>query len=270
MSFRTVLVHVDASPQSELRVRAAAEFVKRQGVHLIGAAAEMLEPPVVDPMGGIVLNEWTEIQLDLIRENLGQAEKRFLKIADGISHEWRAAIDVPAMSLAAAASAADIVIVGPSEGGMRRSAARVPAVGDLLMTAGRPVLVLPHSATSIDFGSILIAWKDGREARRAVADALPFLKAAKQVTLVHVRESEAEDSSIARVTSYLERHEVECGVRMLEGGGADTELSDEAMREGTDLIVAGAYGHSRFREWVFGGVTRALLARSDVACLLSH
>jgi nucleotide-binding universal stress UspA family protein len=90
------------------------------------------------------------------------------------------------------------------------------------------------------------------------------------VTLLHVNEGGDEDRSIRDVRSFLERHEVDFDVRIRDGKPAEAEVADEASRVGAELIVAGAYGHTRFREWAFGGVTRGLLTDSPVARLLSH
>jgi nucleotide-binding universal stress UspA family protein len=270
MSYRTILVHVDASPESDSRVAASVSLAERFGAHLIGLAAEMMQPPVVDPMSGIAMGDWSEIQMEQIRQDLKDAETRFRAMATGVKSEWRAELDMPSATLATAASAADLVIVGSGQGGLNWNATRILAVGDLLMNAGRPVLILPPAATANDFGRILIAWKDRRESRRAIADALPLIRVAKQVTLLHVNEGGDEDRSIRDVRSFLERHEVDFDVRIRDGKPAEAEVADEASRVGAELIVAGAYGHTRFREWAFGGVTRGLLTDSPVARLLSH
>jgi nucleotide-binding universal stress UspA family protein len=133
-------------------------------------------------------------------------------------------------------------------------------------------MILPAKAAASDFSHVVIAWKDRREARRAVADALPFIKIAKRVSILHVEENEGEDRSTADVKGFLDRHGVACEVETLDrqGGPAEGQIVEHAGRLGADLIVAGAYGHSRLREWALGGVTRRLLTDGPVACLLSH
>jgi nucleotide-binding universal stress UspA family protein len=136
-------------------------------------------------------------------------------------------------------------------------------------------MVVPPKIDTLEAARIIVGWKDTREARRALRDALPFLQRAKAVTIVEFADEETEARARARaadVTRYLARHKVQVGhsiVAHTKGSVAD-ELIRLAEVEGADLIVAGAYGHSRLGEWAFGGVTRDLLASSPVCCLLSH
>ena len=147
-------------------------------------------------------------------------------------------------------------------------------VSDLLMRAGRPVLIAPAGAAGLKLTRALVCWKDSREARRAVADALPILKASKGVDvveLVNEREMEAARRRLADVGDWLARHGVEanCLASPLNGAEA-THLAAIAKDLEADLIVAGAFGHSRLREWAFGGVTRDLLLKADRCILVSH
>jgi nucleotide-binding universal stress UspA family protein len=121
----------------------------------------------------------------------------------------------------------------------------------------------------------MIAWKDTRESRRAVADALPFLRRADDVMLVEVCEHGAEAQSeqhIGDVANYLARHQIKVAAKAFLH--TERPVAEELLRfardERADLIVSGAYGHSRLGEWIFGGVTRDLLATSPLCCLLSH
>ena len=139
----------------------------------------------------------------------------------------------------------------------------------------RPVLEVPEGVRSLSAGKIAVAWKDAREARRAVYDALPLLQSAQAVVLTEILE-EGEDARAADrlkdVANYLSRHRVDMITQQVRP--ADVTASDSLIRfvqdENIDLLVAGAYGHSRLGEWAFGGVTRGLLAESPVCCLLSH
>ena len=121
----------------------------------------------------------------------------------------------------------------------------------------------------------MIAWKDTRECRRAVRDALPLLQRAGQVLIAQIGEDGSEPAAkraLSDVTEYLVCHRVivAAEIRQRSKGPAGTLLLQLAKDEGADLIVAGGYGHSRMGEWIFGGVTHALLAASPVCCLLSH
>lgn len=147
----------------------------------------------------------------------------------------------------------------------------------MIMQTGRPVLVTPPEASALTVASVVVAWKDTREGRRAVSDALPFLRRAKSVHVVEICEHNAAvpatAARLADVANHLFRHGVQATVDAefseTDATAAD-QLLDLAERRKADLIVAGAYGHSRFQEWVFGGFTRALLAQSARAVLFSH
>jgi nucleotide-binding universal stress UspA family protein len=151
-----------------------------------------------------------------------------------------------------------------------------PDPGALVLRAGRPVLAVPPGVNSLGGRRIVVAWKDSREARRAIQDALPFLRRADEVIVVEVCETsdEVTDSQarLRDVAQYLKRHQIKAvaeRVRPVEGAAVNSLLR-LAQDESADLIVAGAYGHSRLGEWIFGGVTQGLLARSPVCCLFSH
>ena len=138
--------------------------------------------------------------------------------------------------------------------------------------AGRPVLVVPDGAATAKFETVMVAWTDTRECRRAISDALPMLHAADRVVIAEV----AIDAIDARApiddaAAWLARHGVDADkiVARMKGTSIDTHaaVADEVE---ADLVVAGAYGHSRIREWAFGGVTRDLLLRDRRCTLLSH
>jgi nucleotide-binding universal stress UspA family protein len=121
----------------------------------------------------------------------------------------------------------------------------------------------------------VVAWKDTRECRRAVRDALPFLQRAKEVLLLGIGEDETETQArkiLGDVAAYLARQGVVVAEEIWRRprGPVATELLRFVRDENADLIVAGGYGHSRLGEWIFGGVTHELLADSPVCCLLSH
>ena len=147
--------------------------------------------------------------------------------------------------------------------------------GAFLVKAGCPVLVVPESVTSLSAKRIAIAWKDVREARRAVRDALPLLQQAEGVTVAGISEMSEHGPVLDHlydVAIYLKQYCVE-SVSVLTKPAEGT-VAESLLRivydENIDLIVAGAYGHSRLGEWVFGGVTRGLLAQRSVCCLFSH
>jgi nucleotide-binding universal stress UspA family protein len=147
-------------------------------------------------------------------------------------------------------------------------------VGASILGAGRPVLVVPSGAKPIKATHVVIGWKDTREARRAVVDALPFLHEAECVTFLEICEKDLGAVGLNDVIKYLASHRIRAEGRTetrTSGSGADKLiLFLFAQDQDADLLVTGAYGHSRLNEWIFGGVTLDLLKSSPLCCLMSH
>jgi nucleotide-binding universal stress UspA family protein len=188
--------------------------------------------------------------------------------------EWRSSDASLPLSdyIAREARCADLIITSTAPAD-RFDSSRHVNIGDLIMRAGRPVLVVPHAGVSLPFQRVVVAWKDTREARRAIRDAMPLLKAAKDVTVVEIASETNEPAALDRVkdvTVWLERHGVKAVPLVPPSNGDDASCLDTILEsQAADLVVAGAYGHSRLREWAFGGVTDSLL-RTGRCALLSH
>jgi nucleotide-binding universal stress UspA family protein len=182
-------------------------------------------------------------------------------------------LDFPTDAVAREARAADLIIIGNAP--ENRDPFRALDPGGVILKAGRPVLVVPKFVDRLSPRRIAIAWKDAREARRAVREALPFLRQADSVMVVEVSESrggEQASRQVKDVASYLSHHDIEIVAERVRP--VDVTATNSLLRlirdENVDLVVAGAYSHSRLGEWAFGGVTRELLAESPVCCLFSH
>jgi nucleotide-binding universal stress UspA family protein len=189
--------------------------------------------------------------------------------------EWRSCATLLPISdhLAREARGADIVVVGVDRSTSPPDATRQLDVRALVMQIGRPVLIVPEAAGTT-FDHILVGWKETREAQRAVADALPFLMQAKQVTVAAVAakdELTEVRNQVADVVSWLGHHGVDAQslVRAPRGAHAN-ELNAIAGELRSSLVVAGAYGYFREREWVLGGVTTDLLQPTMRCSLLSR
>jgi nucleotide-binding universal stress UspA family protein len=182
-------------------------------------------------------------------------------------------LSLPIEALSREARSADLVIIGQSKapGGPYRAL----DPGGAILNLGRPALVVPEAVGAVQAEHIVIGWKDTREARRAVRDALPFLQQAARVSIVQACGPDEETTALAHLddmANYLTEHRVKSGARVMiaqEGSGA-AQLVHIAQEERADLLVTGAYGHSRLGEWMFGGMTRELLATSPICCLMSH
>jgi nucleotide-binding universal stress UspA family protein len=268
MSFSTMMVHVDVEHDSEQRVELAIGLADRFQATLIGVAGCALWPAFMAGNAGLTKSNQYDFQKVMARfEQKGKtfrAQGRSLK-----QIEWRSALEPPGELLLREARAADLLVVG-------RSRSRDDAdPGVIVLRAGRPVLLVPDTVAALPLRRVVVAWKDTRECRRAVRDALPFLQQAKEVVLVEIGEHESqsqEKKNLADVAAYLVRHRVIVAAEVWRRPRrpVETELMHVVEEEKADLIVAGGYGHSRLGEWIFGGVTRELLTASPVCCLLSH
>jgi len=271
-TYPSLMVFVDPSSHAESRVALSGSLASRFGSRLIGVAAEEAAIPYLEDGQAAARSILVENARNAAAERLAQAESNFRRGAGHLSDiEWRSDIRSPAQFLASQAQAADLVIVArpPSSDASHRRMCIDPGVA--VLELGRPVLVVPPDGGHILARSIVVAWKNTREARRAVLDALPFLQRAETVTVLSV-DDDGEDPSAKDVCAHLSRHGVssrQVSRRSRSGSCADA-LVDAAAEEGSDLIVSGAYGHSRMQEWIFGGVTRALLDSKPIPCLMSH
>jgi len=274
MTFAALMVHVQPDAACEPRLRLAAQLADALDAALIGMAAEALLPPpdgVAWAYAGGAIAAAVE---DQIRQDLLAAEARFRSLCAGVRKgvQWRAFPEPPRRTLAVQSRAADLVICsGPCLRGDLVD--REATAADLAMGCGRPVLTGPAEVDRLDLTRVVVAWKDAREARRAVADALPLLLKAEEVLLVQAPEPGGVDPavSLAGAAEALRVHGVRTAVRVLPGDRPAAEAILEAsVDEDAQLIVAGAYGRSRLREWAFGGVTRRLLEQRAKFVFLSH
>ena len=283
MGYAALMVHAEPDDAAEPRIRLAADLADRFEAALVGfAGGEVMPPPVTAPIfGAAVAVEVLEAEQRRVEAGLRAAHERFRAIAgqDGRRTGWRSFLDRPAAALAREARAADLLVVGRNGEAFGLERHQTIDPGDLLMRAGRPILVVPTGVAVLEARRVLVAWKDTREARRAVADALPFLVDADEVLVVEaaVPDDPGDRGAATRrtddVASWLGRHGATARSQVLEprdGRAVAEELLRAAECHGADLIVAGGYGHARLREWAFGGVTRDLLVRCPVCCLLSH
>ncbi|WP_449428507.1 universal stress protein [Rhodanobacter umsongensis] len=191
--------------------------------------------------------------------------------------EWRSnvSVDSPSSYVAHQARSADLVMTGVGEMGFSLGGSRRVDTSDLIMQLGRPVMIVPDSVEQLRGRNIVIGWKNTREARRVTVDALPWLKQASRVTIIHIVDDGAATSSVhdgvEDVAGWLHRHGIDArGAVVPKHGDSESQLEAMARAEGADLIVAGAYGHSRLKEWVLGGMTADLLLRASICSLMSH
>jgi nucleotide-binding universal stress UspA family protein len=275
MTYAAVLTHVQADPEAAPRLRCAVETAVRFKAALIGVAAEMIPPLAFDSGYYSAESDWVTAMRDVIDARLKTARTNFgaASAAFGDNAVFACGMQSPAPAVAAASRAADLIVAGGAPRKMRDPYMHC-SPAELAITSGRPVLVAPPTAPPLVAKQVLLAWKDTREARRAMADAMPFFEQAERVVVAAVCPDTGTEQAL---------HEVDDVVRALTRRGVNAEarvaqekrpegfhILRQASLEGADLIVCGAYGHTRLGEWVFGGVTADLLAQDSAYLLLSH
>lgn len=269
MTYASIMVAVDLTDEARSRVRLAKGLADDFHARLIGVAAEQsayaVPPAGPTPASAFALAEGAEAILNDLR----RAHEAFAEAAgDAGRIEWRSTLGFPLPFLLAQAPAADLVVIGRKTGTVPALFAVDPA--DAVMHLGRPVLLTPPGVDHLDAKRVVVGWKNSREARRAVRDALPFLKRASEVLVVCIDEEGASDGQ--DTLRLLQAHAVSAihVRRAAEGRSVSGALVETAAEHGADLIVTGAYSHGRLREWVLGGTTRDLLTGAPVCCLMSH
>jgi nucleotide-binding universal stress UspA family protein len=298
MSIKDVLVCLDASEAGECRLRLAAGLAREHKAHL--AAAYLLSEPgtvsgrvygpgalgigIAAPASARVgegngdgsnLERTPDVPQPVLQAETVERRFRETVQSGGIAGDWHLLDRGEAAELIALARGTDLVIVGQHLPEAPAGAEFRPET--IVVACGRPLLVVPYAGKFASVGKrVLIAWDDTREAARAVHDALPLIAAAEAVTVVSVagRGSDFEPGrpSLDRIVRHLERHGL--AVRSEEHVRGEITVCDvllaRAIDLGADLIVAGAYHHSQFREAVLGGVSRELLDHMTVPVLMSH
>ena len=272
MPFRTLMVHLDAGDGNASVLAVTAALAARYEAGVIGIAA--CEPIQIGYVDGDFAGALAVAEREIVDDTLKTAGTEFRECAALRRHVvgWRSipTLEPIAHVVATEARCADLVMTGVSTGGIDTS--RHADTADLVIRAGRPVLVIPPHAVSAAFETVLVAWNDTRECRRAISDALPFLAGAERVVLAGVGSALGEiRAQVDDVAAWLRRHAITADIVIARGdaGNART-LATIADDRAVDLIVAGAYGHNRLAEWAFGGVTRTLLLNGNHCALLSH
>ena len=272
MTYSTIMVHLDGGRTNAVLLDVAATLADQYDAAVIGIAA--CQPVPIGMCDGYLGGEYAVIERDIVADGLARAKTEFHAHGQLAKHvlEWRS---IPTLAniahvVAENARAADLVVTSAGPG--FADLATHADTGDLILRAGRPVLVVPDGAATATFSTVMVAWTDTRECRRAIGDALPMLRAADRVVIVEVT-IDAIDARkpIDDVAAWLARNDVDADkiVARMKGTSIDT-LAKIANDVEADLVVAGAYGHSRIREWAFGGITRDLLLRDRRCTLLSH
>lgn len=304
MPYKTVLVHIDESNRTAERVRLAATIARDAGGHLIGAALTGVSRSVYDDDAPHQPDAHLALHLNMLREQARQALTGFgaQVAALGLaSFEQRVLDDEAGGGISLLARYADLVVIGQIDPDHASASVMDDFPAYVVLNSGRPVLIVPYAgapqsgapapghgmADTARHGvarNVLISWNASKEAGRAVNAALPLLQQAEQV---HVAIFDPDQDSAAHagqpgaeLLSYLARHGINAQLSLRHSerhagllkwpSGVGEALLSHAADVAADLLVMGAYGHSRLRETLLGGVTRTVLQTMTLPVLMAH
>ncbi len=269
---KSVLLHIFEDDGLDDRIVVALDVCRAHDAHLTCIYVTPYAAYVgLDPMGGVFAS-------GAVIESLREAEAAIrAKIEARLTREdvrwdWQSYDGDPAQTIVSVSSLADLVVlsqVGPGIGGIT---APMPIVDQVAVNAGCPVLVVPKGVSRFDATApVVIGWNASEQAARALREALPLLKMARNVTLVSIGEEEAVYPQ-TDASTYLSHHGIKSDLQSFpaSAGTADAVLSDVAKAQGAGAVLIGAYGHSRLRETLLGGVTRRLVTSSTLPVLLGR
>ena len=277
MSYKSLLVHLNRAERCEAVLDTAIDLARRYNMHLIGL---YLRPRIqsaltIDSLGhaNILVDE---VAAEHKNETTIRATFERMTTGQPWTSEWRAvAATLPdfAGNALEHAHVADLVVASQSDPEWEQSS-RLDFPERLILESGRPVLLVPYVGNYREIGrTIVIAWKPGRESARAVFNAIPILKTANSVHILQIAERRREAIAPAiGLASALVRHGIKAELQSSQA--VDHSICSELLSRladlSADLLVMGAYGHTRLREYVFGGATRDITHSMTVPTLFSH
>ncbi len=288
MSIKTILVSVSSAETGRATLETAAKLAKPFGAHLevlhVRPDPKMLVPYTGEGMDGSMIEEIMEVTE---REGAERAEKaramfdsfvaaggyklQQAATADaGVTLHWREAIGREDEIVALRGRIFDIVVVGRP---LKDSALPSPVTMEAaLMDTGRPMLLAPPDVGAHVGRSIAVAWEGSTEAARAVAAALPLLRLAEKVTIITATAGSAVALSPEALAEGLAWHGIDAVPHLFNPGNVEigAALLAEAAKVGADMMVKGAYSHSRLRQMILGGRTRHILFNTSMPVLLAH
>jgi nucleotide-binding universal stress UspA family protein len=289
MSFKDILVALDTAPATRARIELAVALASRFDAHLIGLHTT---PAAVGlPRGRGYFEYFDRSLLDPLYRDFGekleaeaeQSRQAFETAANraGISFEWRLASGFSSESVALHGRYADLIVLGQLDPDDPQAPLLRPLPEEVALAVGRPILVIPYAGSWDAIGRrALVAWDARREATRAINDAMPLLAAAETVTVLAIDPAKGAtgdpaghgDIPGADIALHLARHGVTATIEstVSAGIGVGNTLLSRASDLESDLLVMGAYGHSRVRELLLGGATRTVLQSMTLPVLMSH
>jgi len=284
MSFKTILVPLSGGSEDRRCLDAAYQVAKEHGAHIIALFVEVDPQLVMTTMsatGFYFMGSYYEALERTNSQRRAEPHKTFdswrkrhgISVVDAMADPGDVTAELVFSSKSSArndyALVADLIVcpIFPNS-----DSTDLGSLQDALFGAGRPILAVPTATalTELSNCSAAIAWNGSREAARALTSALPLLRRARELVLLHVG-AMTQGPTLTDVQTFLARHLLDTRIVDLPSEKETGEaLLNAAAKERAGLLVLGAYSHSRAREFVFGGVTRDMLTRAEIPLLLSH
>jgi nucleotide-binding universal stress UspA family protein len=278
--YKTILVHIDGSEQQESRLRAAALLAVGHDAHLVGSGATGISWMEYSLLTSSMASPLIGDDFQALRDGVAERLEAFKAMAAQLgieSVEARMVEDDPRYALLLQSRYADLVVVSQDHDTGPGLPSRVRGLPEHVALRGaRPVLVVPPSYLGEPIpGTAVVGWDGGTQALRAITAALPLLAHAASVKLAVVNPAVLSelhgDQPGADMALYLARHGARVEVMVEHTRATNGEaLCGLARTCGAGLMVSGAFGHSRYREWMLGGTTRELLERAPVPLIIAH
>lgn len=281
MPFKDILVHVDASETSQHRIKAALALAKRHDSAVTGLSLA-LKSTISTYVGIDIPSSLTEAQQKIVQQSAQNAVDVFEKMAKEAGVNFTSRIERCSATKAPArlsfhARHADLTFMGQPTPDKKGSAFQESLLDGVLFGSGRPVYIVPYiGRIDVKTRKAVIAWDGGTKAVRAVNDAVPLLQGRSDAIVLVInpdhRHAAHGDQPGTDIAAHLERHGIATTVETIVTNdvGPDTLILNYLADVGADLLIMGAYGHSRLREKAFGGTTNTILHQMTTPVFMSQ
>ena len=275
MTIRSILAVADGGTTTQATLETAVTAAKRFGAALdvlhVMADVNSVVPVIGEGMSGAMVEQLMAAMAQTISSRAARAREAYQKVSTAADAKlsWREITGREADVVAAAGRLTDLIVIGRPSG--EAEAPLAATLDAALFDTGRPVLVASPTAARAIVGRVALAWNGSAQAARVVAAALPILEAADHVSVLTVGTIDSA-ATAQDLIAYLVRHDVRASHESVTAGSASTGaiLLAHAEQTRADLLVMGAYGHSRLREMILGGATRDVLSAATIPVLMAH
>lgn len=278
MNYASMIVCLDNRAASDQRLDFAIQLANQHQAHLTGL--HLSYGPLASLIAFDAYGQMSDIALEwelTVEKNQQSSKTDFMNKAKqaGLNCDWDCYRSTELKKVLARARVADIAIIGQVPANIVDNDIGSGFYTQFIINLGKPVLLLPNKAKiSTHFKTIIVAWDGGRESTRAIADALPFLRAANLVYVMTAATKKDPDKKLPDVdiAAFLSRHGVKVEIEKVDNITIEAVewILSRASEVKADLLVMGAYGHNRFNEFILGGMTRTVMQTMPLPVLMSH